>query len=338
MKPRVVLLNDTATRYHHGCSSVMDAIVRGLESRDLRVTARSPARHDWETDASFLDHLGAADLVVVNGEGTLHHGAAAGERLLRVAGHPAAARARVALINALYHANQPEWSAALKRFDLLAARDSASARELEVQSEMAVTWLPDLSLTTAAPSAAAMRHGVLIGDAVRLAQRKHLLSAFERYPDATFLPTKTLRQAVFQKPGLARFSRALVFGPYMGRPLARPPRFEMPVDVAGYLNALSGAALHITGRFHGVCLSLVTRTPFLAVTSTSGKIEKLLHDLGLGTGRIIDAAKIAGLSRDPSAYAFSPEDAAQIDRALADARTRADGLFDALATLARETQ
>lgn len=46
MTVRAVILNDTSTRYHHGCSRVMRLLVEGLERHGLHVTARSPARHD----------------------------------------------------------------------------------------------------------------------------------------------------------------------------------------------------------------------------------------------------------------------------------------------------
>lgn len=221
MSPRAVLINDTATRYHHGCSAVMAALTSGLEARGVTVAARVPARLDWRKDAALQAQMKAADLIVVNGEGTLHHGAEAGEALLSVAGHEAARGARLALVNALYHANPAEWATHLAGFELLAARDSASAAEMSATARC----LPDLSLTTPPPEARA-RQGVLVGDAVRLSQRQVLTGLFDVYPGATFLPTKTLRHPIFQRPGLARLSRAAIFRPYMGRFLRRVPRFE----------------------------------------------------------------------------------------------------------------
>jgi len=50
-------------------------------------------------------------------------------------------------------------------------------------------------------------------------------------------------------------------------------------DVYAYLNWLSSLELYITGRFHGVVLSIIAETPFLAFPSTSHKVESLLKDL-----------------------------------------------------------
>jgi len=50
-------------------------------------------------------------------------------------------------------------------------------------------------------------------------------------------------------------------------------------DIYAYLNWLSSLELYITGRFHGVVLSIIAETPFLAFPSTSHKVESLLKDL-----------------------------------------------------------
>ena len=63
--PTVILMNDTSTRYHHGCARVMRLLSEGLEAQGLSIIARSPARHDWERDPQFLDMLRKADLIVI---------------------------------------------------------------------------------------------------------------------------------------------------------------------------------------------------------------------------------------------------------------------------------
>jgi hypothetical protein len=68
--PKVVIFNDTSTRYHHGCARVMRLLCAGLERHGLEIIARSPARHEWEKDAAFLAELARADIIVINGEGT----------------------------------------------------------------------------------------------------------------------------------------------------------------------------------------------------------------------------------------------------------------------------
>jgi hypothetical protein len=51
-------------------------------------------------------------------------------------------------------------------------------------------------------------------------------------------------------------------------------------DTASYISWLRSLELYVTGRFHGVCLSIVAETPFLAFPSNSHKIEGILQDMG----------------------------------------------------------
>jgi 3-deoxy-D-manno-octulosonic-acid transferase len=51
-------LNDTSTRYHHGCARVMRLLVRGLEDAGIEIAARVPARADWARDARVVRGVG----------------------------------------------------------------------------------------------------------------------------------------------------------------------------------------------------------------------------------------------------------------------------------------
>jgi hypothetical protein len=51
-------------------------------------------------------------------------------------------------------------------------------------------------------------------------------------------------------------------------------------DEQCFLNWLNTLRVHITGRFHGVCLSAIAKTPFLSIESNCPKISGLLKDMG----------------------------------------------------------
>lgn len=59
----------------------------------------------------------------------------------------------------------------------------------------------------------------------------------------------------------------------------RKATINFGTNVRGYINWLKSLDLYITGRFHGVCLAILTGTPFLALQSNAGKIEALVQDL-----------------------------------------------------------
>lgn len=330
-QPTVILMNDTSTRYHHGCARVMRLLSQGMETAGLKIIARSPARHDWENDPVFLQAIQQADLIVVNGEGTLHHGKPAGEALLRIATHPSRGATPVALVNALYQDNPPEWGALLAQFSLLSARDSQSAAIMARDSRQQVRWLPDLSLSAPAEMSARPRKGLIVGDSVRMDKRRDLARLAARVPGARFIPTKTLRHAIWRLPVIGPLLRGVLFRLYNAVFPLRAPEFLMPVTEQKYLDEIAGAQLHVTGRFHAVCLSMLTETPFLALTSNASKIEQLLRDAGLDGHRIVSAKEIWPL---PASAEFSAQELELIRAFRLRAQQDADQLYRDLADLA----
>jgi polysaccharide pyruvyl transferase WcaK-like protein len=328
MRPSVVILNDTSGRSHHGCSRVMRLLNEGLVRHGLNITARSPARHDWERDAAFLQKLAAANVVVINGEGTLHHGKKAGEKLLRVVGHPAT-QAPVALINALWQDNPSTWNEPLSRLALRVARDSVSASTM-AQTGLHARWLPDLSLSVPITIGESSRSGFIVGDSVRLSVRRALALAAVKLPNVQYLPTKTLRGAVWRNA----CARSVLFRFYNGVFPLVGPAFNIAKDEDEYINRLAGAEGQITGRFHAVCLSMLTRTPFLAVSSNASKIERLLLDAELGTQRM---CTIADLKSSKTPPAFNKSELTKISSFLKRAQYDAELLYQEIAALSRKS-
>ena len=90
--------------------------------------------------------------------------------------------------------------------------------------------------------------------------------------------------------------------------------------------------LLVTGRFHAVCMAILTKTPFVAVTSNSWKIEALLADIGLDPARVqtIGALTPDLLEKD---WAFSDAENRAMEVALPEWRTAAEIMFDQIAGL-----
>jgi len=329
-KPRVVILNDTSGRSHHGCSRVMRLLVDGLQRHGLQIIARSPARHDWVRDAAFLVQLKQANLIVVNGEGTLHHGRPAGQRLLEVTRHPGA-RAPVAVINALWQDNPADWAAMLGKCALVSARDSRSQAAMRAAG-VSARLVPDLSLTGGAVLQSSPRNGLIVGDSVRLSTRRQLARAAARLNARALLPTKTRQSVLYRLP----LVRAVVSAAYNGVVPCTTPPLMLAADEPAYLAELGRAQMHLTGRFHAICLSIVTQTPFLAVGSNSWKIEALLADAGLPADRLIPLETLATLTEAAVDRPFAEAETAGIAAFLTRAMTDAEALFADLAALAQQ--
>jgi hypothetical protein len=162
----------------------------------------------------------------------------------------------------------------------------------------------------------------VVGDSVRLEARRGLAKAAQRL-GACYVPTKTLRGRVWDL-GVAR---SLLWRGYNGVWTGRVPDFEMPGDEGAYLARLARAEGHVTGRFHAVCLSMLTGTPVLALASRTSKIERLLRDAGLGEARLLTAEALERLTPEEAVRPFSPAEKAAIAGFLTQARTEARRLF-----------
>jgi hypothetical protein len=104
-----------------------------------------------------------------------------------------------------------------------------------------------------------------------------------------------------------------------------------PLEVL--LDMVASSECFVTGRFHGICLALLTRTPFLALASNSHKTEGMLASLGM-EDRLLPHPE-AVVRRLASGCSYSEDERARIEVYLEDARTGARTMFADIAALAR---
>ena len=263
---KTVILNDTRADAHHGCSRVMSVLENGLHQVGFDITATSPVRHKWSQDAAFLRALSQADAVVINGEGTLHHGKDSARMLLEVCAHPARRSARVFLVNALYQDNPAEWARFLQAMSGIWARDTKSAAVLQRDSGLNVTGMLDLTLCAGPLPGAAAREGLIVGDSVSKPLAAQL-AAVARAEEAMFLPSTSRLKAPKGNTRVTRYLRDLYVARHTAKFRQKNPTLTFAATAEEYARYLGQAELHITGRFHGVCFSLLTETPFLTIKS-----------------------------------------------------------------------
>lgn len=331
----VVLINDTRADLHHGCWRVMRTLEGQLARVGLTVARRAKAHADWRKDPAVAEAIAGAALVVVNGEGTIHHDRPAGAALLAVGAAAKAAGVPAALINASWDANGPAFTQALADFALVSARETRSASQIEAAG-LSARVVPDLSLfeTVDAPAA---RAGVGFTDSVLRDVALELEAARKRLGGRA-LPIH------FNAPGLKGSLRNLRDG-VARRDLADPGfllrsiaarlawRAAETRDEADYMSKVAALALLVTGRFHAATFALAAGTPVLAVESNTHKIGATFEDAGLALWRRIapadlDAELLARAAR------WQVDEAAALADFLADGRRRTISLFDDLARLA----
>jgi polysaccharide pyruvyl transferase WcaK-like protein len=111
----------------------------------------------------------------------------------------------------------------------------------------------------------------------------------------------------------------------------RDESIQFVADDHAFIRELENSALHVTGRFHGACLSLLAQTPVLTVASNSWKVEALLDDLGLSRTRLITPQALRELDLSDLRLDFSAEEKQRMSEALATSRHTVEAVFDQMA-------
>jgi len=334
MRP-VIVLNDTRADQHFGCTAVMRALEAGLGNAGLQVALSLGTHVDWRRDARFARAIASASLIVVNGEGTLHHDRPAGLRLLEVAAHARTAGVPSALINAGWQANGEAYASAVRSFDLVSARDSHSAAELRATG-VECRVVPDLSLCTANPDTSA-RSGIGVTDSVD----RDVALSLSRLRSTLKATTVSIHERPRGFRAAWRFHRDILDKRDLVQPLgawrrlaARREQFAASGEsLEGFVGGLADLALVVSGRFHACTLALVAGTPFLGAGTNSHKISALVEDAGLEAWRA-DFVRDAKAVFDAARIGWSDSERHAVASYVRQARESAHVLFSDLRQLA----
>ncbi|MBH0239575.1 polysaccharide pyruvyl transferase family protein [Methylobrevis albus] len=258
-----VVVNDTRVQRHYGCEAVMTTIATMLERQGIDVIRYQAVNRPWNEDDAFLESAAAADIVIVNGEGSIHHANAKAQTLSSL-GTVCKTQLRKPsiLLNATLFANDEAVYRGVADFDAVVVRDRASIAEAAGFGVTDVGYCPDFSMfhdfgglrTVTAPSTPPK-----VG-----------------FTDSVVTSARDLLQEIAEKRGFSDASIRFAKGQGKG--------------IRHYAEVLGGLDLLVTGRFHSVCFALATRTPFIAVESNTPKITNVLNDI-LGSADRVVAAK-----------------------------------------------
>ena len=331
---RAVLLNDTSFAAHHGSRHVVETIRSCLADRGIEIIASAASGKAWDEMSTIRQAIEVADVIVINGEGTLHHGAEAGELLLDAVNHPLCEGKPLVLINTLWQDNPGSWTELLKYMDFIVVRDGRSRNAL-TSAGISVMLCPDLSFYRRFRN-----HGeplperTAFGDSVYRDVSKQLMSAYRAFQGPKiYLPIRSSRRHQERSPSLSMRGRIDNLK-HRARAAARrlvDSEYRQLPDVDAYVSELGACSFHVTGRYHAACLSIVARVPFVAVASNSWKIESLIEDIGLDRRRIMSSTAAAV---EQGTLPYSQEESDNIKAWLDLSRERTESLFDTIAQLA----
>jgi Polysaccharide pyruvyl transferase len=112
----------------------------------------------------------------------------------------------------------------------------------------------------------------------------------------------------------------------------RGPFKTAPLDSMDTLfRRISSTNLIVTGRFHLLCMAMLARTPFLALSGNTHKVEGMLEDAGLSNRYFSSLSD----GRDPLAWSeWHDGEAARIEAYLQKARSKIAQMFARIRQLA----
>ncbi len=325
----IVVVNDTRVDRHHGCARVMRTLLGLAADHGMEVIATAPAHSDWWCDKAFMAAFDKARLVVVNGEGSIHHDLLTGGFLVGAGNLARRKGIPAALINASWQAN-PVLSGGLEDFALVALREGRSAAEVRAAGFDA-RLVPDLSLYEAV-AAPVVRQGIGFTDSVVREVIADLESARRRLDGAPVPIQYGGGRISWVRQALGR--RDLLDPPLLvALALARLASYgARSADDAAYMSRVAGLEMLVTGRFHAATFALAAGTPLLALESNTHKITGLFEDAGLDQARLIEPVDLARLG--PTPVPWSADEQVNLADYLADGRRATEALFADLARLA----
>ena len=335
MLKRAVLINDTRVDNHHGCDRVVTTLVRKCIDIGVQIVQTSPAHTDWRKNSNFLKALETAHLAIVNGEGTIHHSRPAGIRLLEVGAYAKQLGIPAVLLNCTWEDNDHRCSEMLRDFALIASRDSLSAAQIRAAG-VSCRVVQDLSFYGEFKCLPVARRGVGFTDSVLRAATLGLEAARRQF-HGEVMPIQFSETGA---RGLYRFLRSYI----SKKDLAQPANlihvlkvrlhhyFKQTHDIDEFISGLQNLELLVSGRYHACTLAMIARTPFVAISSNSHKIEALIMDSGLAKWRTccgLDAKQL----EDARQIGWEAGELPAVEAFVADARQSADKLFRDVAAI-----
>lgn len=256
---RIALFNDTGKYPHVGCRAVSDAHDSLLGVLNISVIYRyyvGELLEMWDGNRSssrrkifnahLIDELSSVDAVVVNGEGTIHHGA--GLHLLAILGAAQELGKPTYLINAVFQ-DTPFFDDVLSRLRDLAVRDLYSYNYLRSK-----------------------------GIGCRLVADSIIGANFHGGIEPSFQGKIVVTDGVISRPD-AKTQLMRVLEHYGVDAVYYPLEGENADQWKDALRKIRGASLVVTARHHGLYLALMSKVPFVVLPSNSWKVEGTLAAL-----------------------------------------------------------
>jgi hypothetical protein len=329
---KALLVNDASLAGHHGSALVTRRLVELAARAGIDVSEK----WSWRAVGDMLEApVLPFDIVIVNGEGSVHHNAPAARRIADLSRVLRKRRLPAYLINASEEANGPDVLEGLASFRLCFVRDSTSQKRLAGAGAL-VRVVPDLSLTHSWPRSRSAGGRLLVTDSSEHHKCARLVALAARWPGAQMVtfrapPPWPVRGSPMRRVGFEAKRLAAKLAPPSPWSVRYAGAQRTHDEIVGLISSASGI---LCARYHAVCFALCLRVPFLAIEGNTGKIGALLADVGL-RNRCVDLDSLNELSNPPAIPPFSPQEEAVIEDFCNRATLAAQDMFRTIAADAR---
>jgi polysaccharide pyruvyl transferase WcaK-like protein len=301
-----IILNDTSISGHPGCVLVMENMRASLQKYHISIIASYPLGIDFASVPGSNQKIKSADLVIINGEGTLHHTATRpfARRLLNSIDRIKAIKPiPVFVVNATIEALAIEELETLSRADGIYVRESASLNYL-ASNGVKAKHAADLTLSVPFTLTPLARRGLFVTDSVLHVASDKLAEAASRL-GGTYQKMKPSRLWVY------------------------PSYFLNPQTITNhknqFTNKIASAEGVLTGRFHAMLFCMALDTPFLSVGSNTSKVQSILSDAFGNTARcIVDPDTVKSQKDIPT---FTPNELRNLAAYLKSAAERIESMW-----------
>jgi polysaccharide pyruvyl transferase WcaK-like protein len=265
---KALILNDTRLSGHPGCLLVMSQLSEWCAVSGIQITRALPLSRKFFP--IFRSELQKCDVVIINGEGTMHHDSLGALMLSKAGKYAYEVGKPVVLINTVWEENR-QANEVLPFLSLIAARESLSARAI-AENGIHPRIVPDLVFSCPSErlfvETPTTQNNIVVMDDVRPELAK-ILAKYAFFRKLQFIRMES-RPSLRSLRSIANWSQIFLLGRCQA---------QFKLDQG---DIIKNASLVVTGRFHGVCLAMLAGRPFIAVSSNTHKIEGLLTDADLG--------------------------------------------------------
>lgn len=336
----VIIANDTRTENHHGCSRVMNAIDRNLFYRNVEVLRYIKLLEEWNNNENVKRDLLRADLVIINGEGTIHDDNPYINCLLSLIEFCIHYDVPVVVINATISNLSEKNLNLLRQANTIYVRESCSYDYLAHYDIKSVV-VPDLTFweynrfnyqTKSDASKIGYTDSVLKKSSIKI-EAFSKVEGFE-YIDI-FNGNDSAYETIMAKKNTLRALKKTfvkeIKKKFIEKKRKKNGFYQKPNQVE-FVTNFKKYKFIFTGRYHMVCFCLIMKIPFFAISSNTFKIEGLLLDVALNPERLVLPEEI----NSKKMFEFEPDEILNIEKFLIETNEKINDMFNHILSFSKK--